>query len=497
MRHGKGTWCEPPHMLLPTRFGSQTRDPSAVMPDPSAELAPIDSVRATYHRLLRLCSERQRCLVGEADHLRHASRPKKEVCLRSASSLPLHEALKRNPAFNNTASLLLPAPTDGDAGLDPMKEDLVARLAQLDEAIASLQAIAAAQHGDTQATAAPPGPNALELSALAAADAELRFQLRAGASCTPQPIAPFSVGREGAASGPMGLGGVGVPASSTAANDSEPTGSSMLRPFLPENVRKRLREPVLVPAKHEEQRQNGNTTGSATGTGGAVAPLLMRTPCGALGVVPSPQLQRGDVVHVPFTAAEAAILRAALSRHGYTQRQPSLQKPLEQQQQQPPSVEDPSAREERMLRQWAAESDAPEGSAGGSACLRGEAACEIPLRVMQEVSALLPGRSAGDCLRFWQSTESTESTPAVADSTPTSSLSAVEPPQGHDGQMWLVRATHRAPSPTPPPFDPTAARNRSTATSVPPLEPHIALNASLQHNWFTSLRALARRCHWP
>ena len=244
------------------------------------------------------------------------------------------------------------------------------------------------------------------LAALAAGDAELRHP--------PEP-------RDGGGA-PSALG-------------SNPSiGGALCRPYLSTAARKRV---------HEQNEQHERLVDAEKPADADEQPLVMRLPCGARGAAPALKLRKGDPLHVPFSASEASLLVATLSRHGHGT---------------PPSTtaaaaaaveggDDDAGEEEldeagKLLKNWAKGEEAE--ADGGTAKLP-------PMAAFDEACALLPGRTASDCVRFWQSGEcaafalelSTAVTPATTRRAATEATSSgADAVASGDGRMWRLQASH-------------------------------------------------------
>ena len=419
----------------------------------AAELAQLDEVRNLYAELVQLNAKRSHALASQASAMLAAPRAA-EAESGAGSRLKLHEALKRFPAYQGTAPLLLAPPAHTADALAPEKEDLVTRVAQLDEALAMLHAIAAdpmtaapnggGSSGNSGGSSTPhTARSSRELAALTAGDAELRHHLSLG---TRQLRSELE--REEDAAVPRLL----------------PLGSSLCRPYLSRAARKRALE------QHEASERLASLGAShpSRPSRAGPEPLAVRLPCGSRGAAPALKLRRGDVLHVPFSASESSILAASLARHGYDASSAGSAPAARSQPEAPPAANGTS-REEAMLREWArgdddADAPAEEAADGDSAELAaafdGEAwatfASLLPstapamngasggggnraslVQALREASSLLPGRSPVDCLRFWQSGEFQFSAAAP----PAASATSCQQTSSSETALWRLDST--------------------------------------------------------
>ena len=94
----------------------------------ASQLAQLDEIRALYSHLVALCAARGEALATEAPSLLRQPELSPSAP-QPGAALPLREALRKHPAFQGTASLLLAPPADTvEDALPPEKEDLVARM---------------------------------------------------------------------------------------------------------------------------------------------------------------------------------------------------------------------------------------------------------------------------------------------------------------------------------------------------------------------------------
>ncbi|KAL1528872.1 hypothetical protein AB1Y20_010195 [Prymnesium parvum] len=276
------------------------------MAGPSHELARLDELREAYTRLLELCHERDQLVTSQTQHLIEHTVAPASGRPHSFGKASLREALRQHPQHFSSD-----VPRHASTG-SARSDDTAEALLQLDEAIGSLLAIALAAQS-------PPASSSASSHASSAAH-EAHARAIAASLCLPL----------ASAHGP-------------APKLVQPT---VFRPFLARDQRLRLCDSAC-----------GEAAAAA-----AAAALPVRLPCGALGATPSLRLQRGDVLHVPFSHAEEAVLRQALA---------------------PAAPAEPSAAQFRRA------------------------------------AALLPGRSAEDCARYWESVH----------------------PCGDDEQMLVVHST--------------------------------------------------------
>ena len=136
-----------------------------------------------------------------------------------------------------------------------------------------------------------------------------------------------------------------------------PPGSSFMRPYLSLNARNRLRErePEALAALAGVALAPSTLVpgGLSILTSSSGPTLSLRLPIGSQAPHSLLKLTEGDMLHVPFTRAEATVLRSAMVEHGT---------PL-------------------------------------------DARCSMPSWLRRDASRLLPGRTAEDCWRFMQSGE--------------------------------------------------------------------------------------------
>ena len=222
-------------------------------PDPALELARLDETRSLLAQLLQLATRREAALTAQTEGLRV---PPRASDAGDSSSLLLSSAMEDQPNFLASSSLLGPPP--GTQVLEARTEEKFQRLAQaqahahtcthhkhtqpaappsppvqLDEAIAHLEVLAAAEpsgggSGGGSSSAGPPcaegarrprlGLALRQFRELSGADSELAAGLHSAAA------------------------GVRRAADADAPDCLLPAGSALFRPFLSQPARKRMRQ---------------------------------------------------------------------------------------------------------------------------------------------------------------------------------------------------------------------------------------------------------------
>lgn len=319
----------------------------------SARLAQLDAIGRLYSRVLSLHKERERLLNAEAEStlLPVASAPL-PVEAMPATSLQLREALRRDGCHLSTGcSLLRPLPADGMAD----NEDALTRLAQIDAAINALSVIAAAEAAASPQGSASASTTLVAAGPAAAVPASLLVHLASDAELGHYASLATPVVRRAFGFADKCGGSELTHDSAGAMAEALPLGTTVMRPYLALPTRKRLRE------GHNEAAASACSWVSASASTSATAPLCLRLPMGALGAQCAPRLLDGDVLHVPFSAAEAALLVRAMAQHGLDS-----------------------------------------SSAVPSANPSGESP---PRHLVVSLASLLPGRTPADCWRFWHSGE--------------------------------------------------------------------------------------------
>ena len=244
-------------------------------------------------------------------------------------------------------------------GLPADREDLLWRISQLDEAISSLQTIAAAhgpagseRNGSSASTATTAGTTAPSTSALApllAGDAELRHHVGLSASrMRMRPAVQSTAAAESApAAGAAAMDSnsdtsrpVAQEAGSAAAGSSSdggggaapelllPLGGAVWRPFLSQRARA---DALKQHAQQERQAARAAEIGAYAGEAAAATasshasadgpaqPMVMRLPCGTQGAAPSLRMRCGDVLH-HLSHPCSLLARLLLCRAGSLQR---------------------------------------------------------------------------------------------------------------------------------------------------------------------------------
>ena len=431
---------------------------------PGQQLARLDEIRTLYSRLVTLCAARDEALKAEAGDLVHAARPDagSTAAQGAGASLPLHEALKQFPSFLGTASLLLAPPGETGDALAPEREDVISRISQLDEALAMLEAIAAAPASGAAALPAASASSernshgattrsSCDMATLMAGDAELRHHLSVAAKPMRAELAASSEAE--------------TPADEASASRLLlPLGSSLCRPYLSASARARMHAQNEMHAKHAavaaeiEAAADGRPfRPTVPSTGGGEA-LMVRLPSGAKGSAPALKMRRGDALHVPFSTSEAALLSSVLGGHGYVAVEARMatkaaraSKPA----QEGAADADAADASERMLHMWARGEarEEPQPAARNAADERADDdtvdeanAMGDPklLSAMHEASALLPGRSVVDCVRFWLSGECPRVAPSAAAPVAASEPGPRPPAPSAASEkfMWRLDSTH-------------------------------------------------------
>ena len=181
-------------------------------------------------------------------------------------------------------------------------DDILVALTQIDEAIGALSTIALAAGSASSDSASAGGSSASPDSTLGAAQ---RAHVRATVASLRLPLPPLHdlIASEGTLA--TSLRGAAreqerQSAHLEASDAVLPAGSTLCRPFVASEARKRLRD---VSTNDDHCLAAVNSSSSAP----------FHAPCGALGATPSARLERGDVLHVPFSRAEATILQQVLA----------------------------------------------------------------------------------------------------------------------------------------------------------------------------------------
>ena len=306
----------------------------------SARIAELDNLRDLYGRILSLLRGRERALEAEASALLRASRPAKpDACWTVLRSALHHDPLHHAP----DCSLLRPPPSS--SSIEPSREALFGRLAQLDVAIAALQVITAAETKGAEPSNLTVDPAAVlsdgvvqrvsSLGEFAGADSELRHHLnlatagvRSSLALCGHPCGSDNANRRHEGGGVMQQD---PDASYADGGLLMPLGTSFIRPYLSLPTRKRLRDGhaeastatsaaytqrMAVPgAVHTTPPSEAPDMATHDDRDRATTTLAFRLPLGALGATGALSLRDGDVLHVPFTCAEASILAATMARH--------------------------------------------------------------------------------------------------------------------------------------------------------------------------------------
>ena len=268
------------------------------MPTSEEALARLDEQRLIIRELLGLCTRREEILAAHTKQLREPPTVGADAVAPkdgrgSGGALALRHALKEHPNYLAATSLLAPPP--GSQRLEPDREQAFQRLAQLDEAIAQLEVIAAAGLAAGSGAGGAPVGGSSSASTAGSTDTDAaqaprlgmrldRFRTIGGAD------AELEAGLRVAASGVRRALDGGDDEIASCMLDA---GSTLARPFLSLPARKRMRR-------------------SCDEAADGAWPM----PIGATGAVPAPRLLRGDVLHVPFTAAEVRLFQRLLAEHG-------------------------------------------------------------------------------------------------------------------------------------------------------------------------------------
>lgn len=299
----------------------------------AAEIARLDELRETYARLLRLCREREELLAAQTDHLlRGGLEPEAAPPLGFGEKL-LRDALREHPQHYSS---VFAREWKGDCFQE--NEAIFEMLVQIDEAIGTLTtvALAASDEGDPSGNHASTCGSSSIPASYAARDSHSRMVVASLRVPTPWCAdATTSVGKSESTQHHK------VHPNGDELRQSDftlPVNSTVFRPFLGLDARQRLREGPLC-----------ETLANMRSGTKSIVPFF--APCGALGAVPSPYLESGDVLHVPFSRAEDIVLRKVISEKG------------------------------------AIDSGLP------------------PLDSFRAASTLLPGRTVVDCLRYWESNQ--------------------------------------------------------------------------------------------
>ena len=236
-------------------------------------LSQLDAARRQselYARLGALLAARDAALEASRGLLPADAAAASSSTTNTIHALPLGEALERLPQH---AGQTLLAPPPGGSELAAEQEEAFERLQQLHEAIGILELMVAAPDNDGGAAGSS---SAAATSTSTAAAADSAAADGGGAA------ARGGRGGRRAAGGapPRAVGGLLLRAARG--------GRGGAAPFLAAPARKRLRA-------LGDDNSNG-------------VPL----PCGGRGAAAAARLEAGDVLHVPFSAAEARLLRARL-----------------------------------------------------------------------------------------------------------------------------------------------------------------------------------------